>query len=99
MSPRKFGRIVVRVLESLPAKWKRYLDNVVVDVEDEADEQTLRDLDFTEEEIAAGESPYGLFVPMNLAPMPDGMDLGEPHRIIIYQRPLEEDFPERRELM
>ncbi len=99
MSPRKFGRIVARVIESLPAKWKCYLDNVVVDVEDEADEQTLRDLDFTEEEIAAGESPYGLFVPMNLAPMPDGMDLGEPHRIIIYQRPLEEDFPERRELM
>jgi predicted Zn-dependent protease with MMP-like domain len=102
MSLRKFGRIVARVIETLPDKWKRYLDNVVVDVEQEPDAATLRSMDFTEEEIAAGERIYGLFAPMTLpstwgGDVLDAADL--PHRIIIYKRPLEEDFPERRELM
>jgi predicted Zn-dependent protease with MMP-like domain len=99
MSLRRFGRIVSRVLETLPEKWKGYLENVVVDVEEEPDLETLRRMDFTDEEIAAGESLYGLFDPL---PLPDtvGMDFDEaPHRIIIYKRPLEEDFPDTRELM
>jgi predicted Zn-dependent protease with MMP-like domain len=102
LSLRKFGRIVARILETLPAKWQRYLDNVVVDVEEEPDIDTLRRMDFTEEEIAAGESLYGLFAPMDLPSAYGGdvVDLaGLPHRIIIYKRPLEEDFPDRRELM
>jgi len=102
MTLRKFGRIVARILETLPAKWQRYLENVVVDVEEEPDVATLRDMGFTEEEIDAGESLYGLFAPMEL-PSPyggDAIDLANlPHRIIIYKRPLEEDFPERRELL
>ena len=90
---------MARVLETLPDELKQYLDNVVVDVEDEPDVQTLRRMDFTEEEIAAGETLYGLFDPL---PLPDtsGMDFDEPpHRIIIYKRPLEEDFPDKKELM
>jgi predicted Zn-dependent protease with MMP-like domain len=99
MSLRRFGSIVARVMETLPDELKQYLDNVVVDVEEEADLATLRRMEFTEEEIAAGETLYGLFDPL---PLPDtsGMDFDEPpHRIIIYKRPLEEDFPDRRELM
>jgi predicted Zn-dependent protease with MMP-like domain len=99
MSLRRFGQIVARVLETLPEQLKPYLDNIVVDVEDEPDVETLRRMDFTEEEIAAGETLYGLFDPL---PLPDtaGMDFDEPpHRIIIYKRPLEEDFRDRRELM
>jgi predicted Zn-dependent protease with MMP-like domain len=99
MSLRRFGQIVARVLETLPDELKQYLDNVVVDVEDEPDVQTLRRMDFTEEEIAAGETLYGLFDPL---PLPDtsGMDFDEPpHRIIIYKRPLEEDFLDKKELM
>src|SRR6266699_1581167 len=95
----RFGRIVARVMETLPEEFKQYLDNVVVDVEPEPDVETLRRMDFTEEEIAAGETLYGLFDPL---PLPDtsGMDFDEPpHRILIYKRPLEEDFPDPRELM
>jgi predicted Zn-dependent protease with MMP-like domain len=99
MSLRRFGRVVARVMETLPDELKPYLDNVVVDVEEEPDEATLRRMEFTDEEIAAGESLYGLFVPMQL-PDTAGMDFDDPpHRIIIYKRPLEEDFPDRRELM
>jgi predicted Zn-dependent protease with MMP-like domain len=74
----------------------------VVDVEEEPDEHTLRGLEFTEEEIADGESLYGLFVPM---PLPGEVEFGgvdghdQPmHRIVIYKRPLEEDFPDPGEL-
>lgn len=99
MSLRQFGRVVARVLETLPDEVKPYLDNVVVDVEEEPDEKTLREMDFTEEEIADGETLYGLFVPFEL-PDTSGMDFDEPpHRIIVYKRPLEEDFPDRDELM
>ncbi len=99
MSLRRFGNVVARVMETLPDELKQYLDNIVVDVEEEPDAETLRRMDFSEEEIAAGESLYGLFDPL---PLPDttGMDFDEPpHRIIIYKRPLEEDFPDRHELM
>jgi len=99
MSLRKFGRIVARVMETLPEELKQYLDNLVVDVEEEPDERTLREMGFTEEEIAAGDSLYGLFSPMPL-PNTEGMDSDDPpHRIFIYKRPLEEDFPDRRALM
>jgi predicted Zn-dependent protease with MMP-like domain len=98
MSLAKFGRIVRGVLETLPEEIARHLDNVVVDVEDEPDEETLRQMGFTDEEIEEGESLYGLFVPMPLA-MPDDVDfLDRPHRILIYKRPLEEDFPDPRRL-
>jgi predicted Zn-dependent protease with MMP-like domain len=98
MSMKKFARIVSRVMETLPEEIAQHLDNVVVDVEEEPDEETLRGMDFTEEEIEAGETLYGLFVPMQ-GPFPeDGDFLDHPHRILIYKRPLEEDFPDPRQL-
>jgi predicted Zn-dependent protease with MMP-like domain len=102
MSLRKFGQIVARVLETLPQEFQPYLDNVVVDVEEEPGKETLRQMGYTEEEIADGATLYGLFAPM---PLPSGwsgdvFDLHDlPHRIFIYKRPLEEDFRDRRRLM
>jgi predicted Zn-dependent protease with MMP-like domain len=102
MSLERFGRVVVRVLETLPEEFKPYLDNIVVDVEEEPDAATLRRMGYSDEEIAAGASLYGLFVPMEL-PTAWGGDVVDvrdlPHRIIIYKRPLEEDFSDRRELL
>lgn len=102
MSSRKFGRIVARVMETLPEEFLPYLDNVVVDVESEPDEKTLRNVGLTEEEIADGETLYGLFDPLELPGMYAGdvIDAGAMlHRLVIYKRPLEEDFPDRRELL
>ena len=102
MSLRRFGQIVAQVMETLPEEFRPYLDNVVIDVEEEPTAETLRQVGFTDEEIAAGESLYGLFEPMKL-PTPwsgDVVSLSDlPHRIVIYKRPLEEDFTDRRELM
>lgn len=102
MSLRKFGQVVARVMETLPDEFAPYLGNLVVDVEEEPDAETLRQMDFTEEEIAAGESLYGLFAPMELPSLAGGdtVDLHDlPHRLVIYKRPLEEDFPDRAELL
>ncbi len=102
MSLRRFGQIVRRVLQTLPQEFQPYLDNVVVDVEEQPDLETLRELGLTEQEIADGDSLYGLFAPMDLPSnwSADALDLHDlPHRIIIYKRPLEEDFPERRQLL
>jgi predicted Zn-dependent protease with MMP-like domain len=94
-----FGRIVGRVMETLPEAFLPYLDNVVVDVEPEPDHETLLSAGLTEEEIEDGESLFGLFVPM---PIPtDGLSESEdvPHRLIIYKRPLEEEFRDRRQFL
>ncbi|MCS6851027.1 MAG: metallopeptidase family protein [Gemmataceae bacterium] len=99
MSLKKFGRIVAEVMDTLPAEFQPYLHNLVVDVEEEPDVHTLRQMGFTDEEIAAGETLYGLFVPLPMPPLGSGDDLDQPHRIIIYKRPLEEDFPDRDELI
>ena len=102
MSLRRFGRIVARVMDTLPEEIRQHLDNVVVDVEEEPDEATLRKAGLTGEEIADGETLYGLFVPLDVGAGwgGDAVDLSAlPHRILIFKRPLEEDFPDRRELM
>lgn len=98
MTLRKFGKIVARILETLPEELKPYLDNIVVDVENEPSPELLRHQGYTEEEIAEGESLYGLFAPLPLIDS-EGMDLAEvPNRILIFKRPLDEDFPDPEEL-
>ncbi len=102
MSLRQFGRVVARVMEELPDELKQHLDNVVVDVEDEPDPETLRRAGLTEEEIAAGETILGLFDPLEL-PSPFSGDAVHAdamlHRLVIFKNPLEEEFPSRRELL
>jgi predicted Zn-dependent protease with MMP-like domain len=99
MSLQKFGAIVRQVMATLPPEIVEHLDNVVVDVEEEPDERTLRLAGFTDEEIAEGQSLYGLFAPMPML-MPDDVDsLDRPHRILIFKNTLEEDFPDPMRLM
>lgn len=98
MTLKQFGRLVAEVMDTLPDQIRQYLHNVVVDVEEEPDEDLLRSVGFTEEEIAAGESLYGLFIPFDNR-APDTVDfLDRPNRILIFKRPLEEDFPDPRQL-
>jgi predicted Zn-dependent protease with MMP-like domain len=97
MSLRKFGRLVARVMETLPEEFHVYLDNVVVDVEEEPDEPTLRKAGFTDEEIAEGETLLGLFDPLELPTLYSGDMIDTEHmlhRLVIFKRPLEEEFPE-----
>jgi predicted Zn-dependent protease with MMP-like domain len=102
MSLKQFGRIVARVMDTLPVNFQPFVQNLVVDIENEPDLETLRAQGFTDEEIAEGDTLYGLFCPF---PLPGGPEFGgidehdQPlHRIIIYKHPLEDDFPDPREL-
>jgi predicted Zn-dependent protease with MMP-like domain len=85
MSLKQFGQVVAEVMETLPPEFYGYLDEkpVVVDVEEEPDEQTLRDAGFSDEDIDAGASLLGIYE-----------TAGGLHRIRIFKRPLEEEFPE-----
>jgi len=91
-------------METLLEVFGPFLDNLVVDVEDEPDEKLLREQGFTDEEIADGETLYGLFVPfphqlsLDDAGAIDDAHEHPLHRLVIYKNPLEDDFPEPREL-
>jgi predicted Zn-dependent protease with MMP-like domain len=101
MTMNKFGRIVAGVMETLPDVFRPHLANVVVDVEEEPDEQTLRKAGLTVEEIAAGETLFGLFDPLELPTVwsGDAVDTEEMlHRLVIFKRPLEEEFTDPEEL-
>src|SRR5262245_61288883 len=85
MSLKQFGRVVAEVMETLPEEFYGYLEEkpVVVDVEEEPDERTLREAGYSDEDIAAGASLLGIYE-----------TAGGLHRIRIFKRPLEEEFPE-----
>jgi predicted Zn-dependent protease with MMP-like domain len=96
MSLKKFGSIVGRVVENLPEEIKRYLENVVIDVEEEPSAAFLREAGFTAEEIAAGDTLYGYFMPLEGLTAAEMLD--NPSRIIVFKNSLEDDFPDPREL-
>jgi predicted Zn-dependent protease with MMP-like domain len=95
MSRGEFEAIVADAVESLPEPARVRLRNLAVEVEEEPDEETLSDVGFTDEEIEEGATLFGLYAAMHGY----GGDRDDPHRIIIYKRPLEESFPDRAELI
>ncbi len=97
MSMKKFAAVVRDAIDSLPDEIKRHLENVVVDVEDEPSDEFLREAGFTDEEIEAGDSLYGYFMPLDGASASEMLE--NPNRILIFKNPLEEDFPDRHELL
>ena len=97
MSMNKFAAIVRRAIDSLPDEIKRHLENVVIDVEEEPSVEFLREAGFTDEEIDAGDSLYGYFMPLEGASASEMLE--NPNRILIFRNPLEEDFPDRRDLL
>lgn len=98
LSMAEFKTYVKRVLDTLPAELKAHMGNVVVDVEDEPDERTLRRVGFTPEEIAEGDTLFGLFTPFPLNT--EALDLDQrPHRLLIYKRSHEEAFATRERML
>jgi predicted Zn-dependent protease with MMP-like domain len=94
---KKFAAIVRRAIDTLPDEIMRHLENVVIDVEEEPSIEFLREAGFTEEEIEAGDSLYGYFMPLEGTSAPEMLE--NPNRIIIFRNPLEEDFPDRCDLL
>lgn len=93
---KRFCAIVRETVERLPPVIRRHLKNVVIDVEEQPSEEFLRAAGFTDEEIAAGETLYGYFQPLEGVSAADMLE--NPNRIIIFKRPLEEDYPDPEQL-
>ena len=96
MPMKEFVAVVEAAIDSLPDSIKTHLDNVVIDVEEAPDDEFLREAGFTDEEIDAGETLYGYFMPLDGVAATDMLE--NPNRIIIFKFPLEEDFPDPRDL-
>jgi predicted Zn-dependent protease with MMP-like domain len=101
MKRREFKALVAQVMETLPAEFAPFLDNVVVEVADEPDEDLLRRAGLTEEEIADGKSLLGFFDPLEL-PSPwaaDAVDTHDMlHRLWIFKLPHEDEYPDPKRL-
>jgi predicted Zn-dependent protease with MMP-like domain len=97
MSMKKFAAVVRRAIDTLPPEIKAHLENVVIDVEDEPTEEFLRGAGFTDEEVAAGDTLYGYFMPLEGVAAAEMLE--NPDRIIVFRNPLEEDFPDPRDLL
>lgn len=97
MSMKKFAAVVRRAIESLPEEIKRHLENVVIDIDEEPSVEFLREAGFTDEEISEGDTLYGYFMPMEGVAASEMLE--NPNRIIIFRNPLEEDFPDPRDLL
>lgn len=97
MSMKKFAAVVRQAIDTLPEEIAQHLENVVIDVEEEPSVEFLREAGFTEEEIDEGESLYGYFMPLEGASASEMLE--NPNRILIFRNPLEEDFPDRRDLL
>jgi predicted Zn-dependent protease with MMP-like domain len=72
------------------------LGNLVVDVEEEPDAETLSAAGFTPLEIQAGETLFGLYEPViNTGDWSDSPGASQiPHRVRIFTRPLLEACPD-----
>jgi predicted Zn-dependent protease with MMP-like domain len=89
---RAFEQLVDRALAAIPDPYRQALREVAVIVEDEPSETQLR-----ENGIEAGGSMYGLYEGV---PRTDyGADwAASPNRITLFRLPLQEDFPDPRDL-
>jgi len=87
-----FQGLVREALDQLPAEFLHYLDNVEILVEDWAPLSLLKEM-----EVPDDEDLYGVYLGTPLTERShDTMEL--PDRIVLYQCPLEDDFPEPEEL-
>jgi predicted Zn-dependent protease with MMP-like domain len=90
----EFEDLVEEALERIPAPFRLAMHNVAIIVEDWPDPEIVEEITGDRDELI-----YGLFSGVSLLEqhVEDSGDL--PPIIEIYQRPLEEDFPNREELV
>jgi len=90
----EFIRIVRRSLRDVPSPFKERLREIDIVVKRHPTPADLADAG-----LPPGESMYGFYRGVPLTERDGGYNLVPPDVIDIYQEPLEEDFPDERELM
>lgn len=86
MTRTQFERLVERALRKLPRKFRERIANVVVVVEDWADDETLDEMG-----IEPPDTLYGLYRGVDLTHRDSSYGNVLPDTITIYQGPIEED--------
>ena len=93
LSRNRFEALVAEGVARIPKKFLDYLENVAVLVEDEPSKETLRSVGIT----GPGETLYGLYEGVSHA-AGGHYHRSLPDRIIIYQRPIEENAESEEEV-
>ena len=93
MTHTEFEALVERALRTLPRQFKEKITNVVVVVEDWADDETLRELG-----IDPPDTLYGLYRGTDLTRRDSSYGNVLPDTIHIYQGPIEEDCEDAEEM-
>ncbi len=84
LSHEAFADAVSEALDSLPDDFRPYMEDLVVDIEDSPDAQTLADLNMKDRR-----SLLGLYRGVPLTNRSVGQMLRIPERIVLYQRNIE----------
>ena len=93
MTRRQFEALVERSLRTLPRVFKEKLTNVVVVVEDWADDETLAEM-----EIEPPDTLYGLYRGVDNTRRDSSYGNVLPDTITIYQGPIEEDCADEEDM-
>ncbi|MFY9270435.1 MAG: metallopeptidase family protein [Candidatus Manganitrophaceae bacterium] len=94
MTRKEFEKRVREAIDRLPTEFQSAMRNIAIIVEDRPGPEAEGVLDEDSEELL-----YGLYVGVPL-PGRTSDDSGTlPDRIYLYRQPLEEDFPDREELL
>jgi predicted Zn-dependent protease with MMP-like domain len=98
MSFKQFCQIVREAIATLPQEIADHLKNVVIDVLEEPTAEQLASIGISDEDVQQGERVYGLFIPVPGIGTSDMDMLDTPNQILIFKKPLEEDFPDPEQL-
>ena len=94
MTRRQFEAVVERALRRLPRAFKNRMENIVVVVEDWADEETLEEMG-----IEPPDTLYGLYRGVDLTHRDSTYGNVLSDTVTIYQGPIEEDCESEEEMM
>jgi predicted Zn-dependent protease with MMP-like domain len=93
MTRRQFEALVERALRKLPRPFKDKLANIVVVVEDWADDETLEEMG-----IEPPDTLYGLYRGVDMTHRDSHYGNVLPDTVTIYQGPIEEDCEDEEEM-
>jgi predicted Zn-dependent protease with MMP-like domain len=94
MTRREFEDVVERALRALPRVFQDKLANIVVVVEDWADDETLEEMG-----IEPPDTLYGLYRGVDLTQRDSSYGNVLPDTVTIYQGPIEEDCESEEEMV
>ncbi len=92
LDERRFEQMVKRAVDGLPPEFHDLLAGIAVVVEDEPSPEDMASTDTPE-----GETLYGMYQGVPLTDRNSSYGMSLPERIVIYQRPLEEENLSRHE--